>query len=631
MNNTPTSADWQQLFGRRLRFLRTLENLTQGELAGRLGITVEHLSNMERGTSAPSFAMIIRLAEALGTEPANLFLFARGRNGVPAGASPGAEWTSYIAAVGSYEYVAHTGLTFWSDSLYRMLGFEPGEVEAGPEAFARMVHPDDRAIAAAAKSELLAGRDVPMLSFRVLRKDGRERFLLSHRAVERDASGRLLRLHGVVLDVTEQRLLQDSLRTMHANLEERVRERTRGLAETVHRLEEEVGRRTRAEAAARESESRLRTLGDNLARGAVFQLSEGEDGRHRLSFASAGLATLVGAGAWRGQPDLDAVLDAMHPEDRAGFLGDLEKCRCGQQTLCREVRFARSDGSPAWVRFQAACRDVEAGGRVCDGLALDITDLKRAEAERRLAVQRLQRAHELARIGHWEHDPETDESWWSDDMYRAFGYEPGARRTDLEFFLSHVHPDDREHVARDYAEALAAKRDIRCAFRIIRKDGSPGYGYGLARLVPGSEPGKLIWSGTYLDVTEHKAACQAIKADNERLKGLMSAVGLGAWVADGTTVRYDAVACRLLGLDPERCELPREEALALILPQDLGRVPDRSQPGPVEQPFSSLVRVRKAGGEVRRVLITGVLNRNPKGRATRAEGLVLDLEGLLPG
>ena len=344
-----------------------------------------------------------------------------------------------------------------------------------------------------------------------------------------------------------------------------------------------------------------------------------------------GLAALVGAGSWPGRSDLDLVLDAMHPGDRTDFLADMENCRSGQKTLCREVRFPRRDGGLAWVRFQAAYRAGEHGGRVCDGLALDITDLKRAEEERRLAVQRLQRAHELARIGHWEHDPEKDQGWWSDDMYRAFGYEPGTRAITMDFFLSHVHPDDREPVARDFAEALARGREIRRSFRIIRKDGSPGYGYGLARLVPGAEPGKEIWSGTYLDVSEHKAACESIKAEHGRLKGLMAAAGMGTWVADGKTVRFDAVACRILGLDPSHGEVPREQALALILPEDLGRIPDRSRPGPVEEPFTSVVRVRPSGGEERPVLISGVLNRNPKGLATLAEGLILDLGGWLPG
>lgn len=631
MHATSRATSWQALFGRRLRFLRTLENLTQSDLAGRLGITVEHLSNMERGASAPSFSMVIRLAEALGTEPANLFLFARDSNGSPVAGIPGFEWTNYIAAVGSYEYVAHTGITYWSDSLYQLLGVEPGEVEAGPESFIRQVHPDDRARAVQATADLKAGRDLPMQNFRVVRKDGRERFVLTHRTAEWDASGRLLRLHGVVLDVTEQRLLQDSLRTMHANLEERVRERTRGLVETVQRLEEEVERRTRAEARAKEGESRLRSMGDNLAGGAVFLVVRGAEGMLRLAFASAGLSALVGGGRHASAPDLEQLLAAMSPDDRERFSRELDVCFRHNRSLCMEVRLLRPGGAQAWARIQAACRIGEAGEQVCDGLVQDITDLKQAEADHALAVQRLQRAHALARLGHWEFRVPEGTGWWSDELYEAFGHEPQSRPITMDFFLSHVHPDDRDAVRREFMAAVEGHREYRDSFRVIRKDGGTGYGYGIGRPTAGSRPGRAVYHGTFLDVTEHKAACESIRAEDERLRELMSCAGMGTWVWEEGIVRHDPAACRILGLDPAAGDMPMELARAMILPEDLGRIPDPAGPGPVEETFRAAIRMRPPGGEVRRVLLAGRLYRNPKGRPTRSEGLVMALDGLLPG
>ncbi len=630
MHAKSRSTGRQALFGRRLRFLRTLESLTQSDLAGRLGITVEHLSNMERGASAPSYSMVIRLAEALGTEPANLFLFARDSNDSPGGNIPGFEWTSYIAAVGSYEYVAHTGITYWSDSLYQLLGVEPGEVEAGPESFIRQVHPEDRARAMQITAELKAGRDLPMQNFRVVRKDGRERFVLTHRTAERDAAGRLLRLHGVVLDVTEQRLLQDSLRTMHANLEERVRERTRGLVETVQRLEEEVERRTRAEAQAREGENRLRCMGDNLAGGAVFLVVQGAEGSLRLAFASAGLAALVGGGKDAAAPDLDQLLAAMSPDDRERFSRELDACFRHNRSLCVEVRFLRHGGAQAWARIQAACRTGESGEQVCDGLLQDITDIKQAEEDHALAVQRLQRAHALVRLGHWEFQVHEGTGWWSDELYEAFGHEPQSRPVTLDFFLSHVHPDDRDAVRREFMAAVEEQREYRGSYRVIRKDGSPGFGYSIGRPTAGSRPGRAVYHGTFLDVTEHKAACASIRAEDERLRELMSCAGMGTWVWDRGVVRHDPEACRILGLDPGAGDMPMDRARAMILPEDQGRVPDPTRPGPVEEPFRAAVRMRPPGGEVRRVLLAGVLYRNPKGRSTRAEGLVMALDGLLP-
>ncbi len=69
MSHTPLP----KIFGRRLRFLRTMAGMTQARLAEHSGISIDHLSKIERGLSSPSFAVIARLASVMGVRPASLF------------------------------------------------------------------------------------------------------------------------------------------------------------------------------------------------------------------------------------------------------------------------------------------------------------------------------------------------------------------------------------------------------------------------------------------------------------------------------------------------------------------------------------------------------------------------------
>jgi transcriptional regulator with XRE-family HTH domain len=62
-------------FGRRLRQLRRYRDLTQEQFAEVADISVDFVSNIERGISAPSFETLERLAEALGVAVADLFVF----------------------------------------------------------------------------------------------------------------------------------------------------------------------------------------------------------------------------------------------------------------------------------------------------------------------------------------------------------------------------------------------------------------------------------------------------------------------------------------------------------------------------------------------------------------------------
>jgi transcriptional regulator with XRE-family HTH domain len=62
-------------FGRKLRQMRRHSDLTQERLAEILGVSVEFVSNMERGVNAPSFETIEKIAQAFDLPVARLFDF----------------------------------------------------------------------------------------------------------------------------------------------------------------------------------------------------------------------------------------------------------------------------------------------------------------------------------------------------------------------------------------------------------------------------------------------------------------------------------------------------------------------------------------------------------------------------
>jgi transcriptional regulator with XRE-family HTH domain len=60
-------------FGRRLRQLRRERDITQEKLAESTGISIDMLSNIERGVNAPSFETMERLSKALGVHVREFF------------------------------------------------------------------------------------------------------------------------------------------------------------------------------------------------------------------------------------------------------------------------------------------------------------------------------------------------------------------------------------------------------------------------------------------------------------------------------------------------------------------------------------------------------------------------------
>ena len=58
----------EQQMGKKIRYIRTQEQLTQKQLAIKCGISKGYLSDIERGRTMPSFKIVYLLMETLGYE-----------------------------------------------------------------------------------------------------------------------------------------------------------------------------------------------------------------------------------------------------------------------------------------------------------------------------------------------------------------------------------------------------------------------------------------------------------------------------------------------------------------------------------------------------------------------------------
>jgi transcriptional regulator with XRE-family HTH domain len=68
-------ATLRKQFGLRLRDIRTQRGMTQERFAELLNVSVDFLSLMERGISAPSFETLERMTKRLRISTADLFMF----------------------------------------------------------------------------------------------------------------------------------------------------------------------------------------------------------------------------------------------------------------------------------------------------------------------------------------------------------------------------------------------------------------------------------------------------------------------------------------------------------------------------------------------------------------------------
>ncbi len=122
-------------------------------------------------------------------------------------------------------------LLYISPSCERITGYTREEFMQDPGLPARIVHPDDRERVAAHLYEDLSRPGLSEIEFRIVGRDGRERWLGHACQPVLDANGQLLGHRGSNRDITALKRAQEALQRLNTELEQRVQERTEALAE----------------------------------------------------------------------------------------------------------------------------------------------------------------------------------------------------------------------------------------------------------------------------------------------------------------------------------------------------------------------------------------------------------------
>ena len=143
----------------------------------------------------------------------------------------------------------------------------------------------------------------------------------------------------------------------------------------------------------RESEEKLRFLGDNLPGVLLYQLDCGADGRdRRFTYVSRGVEQLHELSVAEAMDSPFAIYTQLCEEDCRSF-EEIEKGAIENKSLFRtEARIKLPSGKTKWILIASAPRRASNNHQVWDGFEVDITDRKRLEEELRKHSETLEKA-----------------------------------------------------------------------------------------------------------------------------------------------------------------------------------------------------------------------------------------------
>ncbi|MDX1624044.1 MAG: ATP-binding protein [Gemmatimonadota bacterium] len=158
--------------------------------------------------------------------------------------------------------------------------------------------------------------------------------------------------------------------------------------------------------------------------------------------------------------------------------------------------------------------------------------VRRSRPEPREALRA--EAEALAHVGRWEWEVPEDRFRWTEEMVRIHGLEPEREALGLDAYLSLVHAEDRDRVARAFREGLESGEPFVYRAGIVRPDGGSRHVFVKAR-VEADEAGQVArMYGVCQDRTGDVEAERKLRAREAELEQArkMEAVGrLAAGVA----------------------------------------------------------------------------------------------------
>lgn len=440
-----------------------------------------------------------------------------------------------IAHLGSFEYVATTQTTVWSEEEYHIYGLDPsGPSPEYADMLRRCIHPDDSALLHDVFMKALQDSTVYELEHRIVRPDGSVRWVYDRAHPYFDDQGNLLRYVGATLDVTERKQSEETLRQERAKLDS-IMQATDVMLVLL--------------------DTDFNFVWVNLAYAQTCQMRPEE---------------LIGKNHFVLYPDAENEAIFRRVRDT------------GEAVFYKDKPFVFPDQPERGITYwDWSLKSVLVANGSVSGLVFSLREttlhMKTVQALR-TSEELLRLAAEATGFGSYDFDLRSRRLVWSAELYTILGL-PSSTQTSEALFMSLVHPDDRPALERHLSPGKNPVTEDRCEleFRIIRPDGETRWMRDIGRIHFGGEADARIAVrviGTVQDITGRKHASMALRASEERFRGLVEQAADGIFVSDaqGHYLDVNSAGAQLLGYTPT--EICRLNIADVIASDEVARIPD---------------------------------------------------------
>jgi PAS domain S-box-containing protein len=239
----------------------------------------------------------------------------------------------------------------------------------------------------------------------------------------------------------------------------------------------------------------------------------------------------------------DGWAQGVHPDDAVRVIADNRDAFDHRRSFELEYRLRRHDGEYRdIVDYRRPFHELDGEFAGYIGSCHDITERKRAKARLTKSEALLAEAQALAHIGSWDWDAEADILIWSDELYRMMDLRPQERPVSYSYFLSCVHPEDRERVDQVVQQAWRDHQPFESEYRVTLPGRITRIHHMNGVVITDNQDRPARMHGTAQDITAQSMAEEALRQSEERFRQLAENIHEVFWIKNVDPWRLEFVS-----------------------------------------------------------------------------------------
>jgi two-component system, cell cycle sensor histidine kinase and response regulator CckA len=209
-------------------------------------------------------------------------------------------------------------------------------------------------------------------------------------------------------------------------------------------------------------------------------------------------------------------------------------------------------------------------------------------------------------MGTWVWDLDTNQTQWSDELFRILGYDPQRDKPTVANYVAAIHPEDRAQTETLVAKAMQEGVAVRTALRVLWPNGQCRHIQSEGMVLRNQEGRAIRMLGYLVDITDYKEQGERSQRTQQLLHEaqLLADVGSWIWNLDEGWMEWSEGAWRIAG-EPMRPRISLLDSLSIIHPDDAEHVrqaAERVMRDPATGEIVLEYRILRKDGSVRQIL-----------------------------